>query len=910
MKNAKTLLFLVLCLFTGCSKEEPDTNENNNPLNNGNGGTNTSPDKFTPITFENSTFTGSVIVSFTDNTKVDVKFEQGKGSVPLSTTGDKTIASLQPANEPLILIGRKEKSNIILNYFNAKLSHRVAVDGFIPIATYAEFQLIRNNESTLANNYKLEADLDLMNIEWTPIGGDKPFSGNFDGDNREILNLKISASSFRHVSLLGLATGGETNFIKNIIIKTGEITGGNAFSAASIVNVISGYTIENCVNHISVKGDQFVGGIGASEDFAGKITKYINCRNYGYLSGLRVAGIALLVYSTSSQNQNQLINCTNYGKVEGVVAAGISSRGIVTDCNNEGDITASSSAAGIVIEGLAKNCTNKGKVYGERTAAGIVNHGVEKENIENCLNFGEITGNEYAAGISVESNVGSIKGCKNMGIVRGKTTGGIGTISLSNRITIQDCVNEGDVYGKNTGGILGAREGLSQNIPYPFELELISVNNSINKGNVHGTGIFVGGVASFGIVSESSNFGIVKGDGKYTGGIVGAGSVNNSKNEGDVYGKGDYTGGVIGGYNGNSTVIDCSNKGKVYGYGKYTGGIGSRDNLTQGSLLLKRSSNFGDVYGYGEHTAGIFAEMAGTAEDCTNTGNIYGLGKYTGGILSYGAVTKSFNFGTVKGDGENTGGILGSGTATECINHGEVIGTIYTGGVVGFGHNVRSSSNTKNVKGGSAENASTGGISGKSSGNIISSSNLGNVSSENIVGGIVGTGGNVFGCLNAGAVSGKFVVGGISGGDSYIYSSYNKGAINGGAMMGGVAGVKSHIFGSYNIGVIGYGDEVGPLIGVMTYNNYFFHNFWGENQNRPNTNERFSAANWPSSKQTYQTIPIGSTTFGSSQYINMWKIGTGSNITSNDRYTAGYWKSLGSWNNGNPIYPKLHFEAD
>jgi len=784
--------------------------------------------------------------------------------------------------------------------------------------------LIGNDAGTLANNYKLEADLDLMNIEWTPIGKystdlSKAFKGNFDGDNHQIFNLKISVSTFSYTSLLGVASGAETNFIKNIILKTGEISVGANISAASVVNKMNGYTIENCMNHISITGSGNVAGIGTG---AGTGGKYKNCHNYGHLKGQVAVGISGHSGTLFTNSYSELTDCINHGKIEGVSVAGISLEGIAINCTNKGEIKGNTIAAGIVISGSAKNCTNEGKVDSENYAAGIVHRSgytgghIQQSNAENCINKGDVTGNEFAGGIlSLSGDYGSasVSGCKNLGAVHGKIAGGVGGDgSSSSRMTIQDCSNEGNIYGQNVGGITGGRAYFANGRDNRSE---ISINNSINKANVQGTGEYVGGIASYGVVSGSTNFGIVKGEGKYTGGIVGDGSVNNSENKGEVYGKGDYTGGVAG----IGSVVECTNIGRIFGYGKYTAGIVTGEYPRNGSA--QKSINHGEVYGTGDYTGGIVAGHSDSVENCENRGNIHGLGKYTGGILSFGSSKKNTNFGVVKGEGEYTGGIIGAGSAEDCINKGEVYGSVYTGGITGYGSAVRCS-NHSSVKGGSQENSSTGGIAGynlplspdnnfvlSNYAAVISSFNTGAVSANKYVGGIVGKGGRVYGCYNSGTVSGSTVVGGISGGESFITSSYNKGAVKGVSMLGGIAGIDSYIFGCYNIGEIGYGGYmgIGPVIGTVSGKYLLLNNYWGENESRPNTNERFSATQWP--KATYLSgislyVPNEGTKFIELK-LNLWAIGSGK-VTQG--YNEGYWKSIGSWNNGNPVYPKLHFE--
>lgn len=150
MKRAKILLPAALTLsimFFSCSKDS------NSPKNeNDNGGT--------TINLQNSTYTGTAFVTFTNGSTATGNFKSGTMKLPIQ--GDKIIAGIQPENEDYILLGRKQGDTINLNYHNKQLQFRIPINGVIPIGSYAEFRLINTK---LKSSYKLEADLDFMNLE-------------------------------------------------------------------------------------------------------------------------------------------------------------------------------------------------------------------------------------------------------------------------------------------------------------------------------------------------------------------------------------------------------------------------------------------------------------------------------------------------------------------------------------------------------------------------------------------------------------------------------------------------------------------------------------------------------------------------------------------------------------------------
>ena len=113
----------------------------------------------------------------------------------------------------------------------------------------------------------LEADIDLTNYDWTPIGNhNNRFSGCFDGKGHTIKRLGCSVSSNDDGSgLFGVAyTGAE---IRNVIIASGTVTNsGNGGAAGILGGVFIGGTwgnvvIEKCGNYALVAGMKHAGGI-------------------------------------------------------------------------------------------------------------------------------------------------------------------------------------------------------------------------------------------------------------------------------------------------------------------------------------------------------------------------------------------------------------------------------------------------------------------------------------------------------------------------------------------------------------------------------------------------------------------------------------------------------------------------
>ncbi len=76
----------------------------------------------------------------------------------------------------------------------------------------------------------IDADLDLGNKEWTPIGSlEHPFKGHLIGNNHKIKNLKITQSGMDYVGLFGYIQGQSSIHAKvdSIYVIGSTITGGN-----------------------------------------------------------------------------------------------------------------------------------------------------------------------------------------------------------------------------------------------------------------------------------------------------------------------------------------------------------------------------------------------------------------------------------------------------------------------------------------------------------------------------------------------------------------------------------------------------------------------------------------------------------------------------------------------------------
>ena len=170
-----------------------------------------------------------------------------------------------------------------------------------------------------------------------------------------------------------------------------------------------------------------------------------------------------------------------------------------------------------------------------------------------------------------------------------------------------------------------------------------------------------------------------------------------------------------------------------------------------------------------------------------------------------------------------------------------------------------------------AAKACAGGIAGRNLGEIYCSKNSGTIYSDLTAGGIAGYAEwNFTACYNEGSITGEGSVGGIVGGTGNlamtISGCYNTGTVEPtpGASPPSVGGISDNSSSSAN----------SCFVKEVLTNNY------------GNAEKAFSVTDWPVSAMS-----------------SVWYADAG-----NDGSENKYWKSLGGWNGGTPVYPKLWWE--
>ena len=238
----------------------------------------------------------------------------------------------------------------------------------------------------------INADIDLGNKEWTPIGSEEhPFKGHFIGNNHTIKNLKITQSDKDNIGLFGYIEGQSANHAKvdSIYISSCSITGGN--NVGALCGKASNTEFAHCaIKTATINGKTKVGGLAG---MLKNSTVFIS-----YAKGLTITiseewGGLFVGYNDSTfQTTFKISNCYAKGKVTCANHGGgfvgyngikgniehcycvIQFAGKVADCKNLGLFCS-------VNEHNAKlnNCVYNSNVNGSMTTAAIFSNLNEME---------------------------------------------------------------------------------------------------------------------------------------------------------------------------------------------------------------------------------------------------------------------------------------------------------------------------------------------------------------------------------------------------------------------------------------------------------------------------------------------------------------------------------------------------
>ena len=458
---------------------------------------------------EQNVISSSLIDDFIDFVDVETKFE-GHGAysheawlndiILLPQSQDlnkKTIASsysVHPNKD-----GAKAYAECVNEYiYNYENNTFAGGDGTetnpYQISTPEQLNAIRND---LDAHYILKNDIDMIGINWDPIGTGywlnpyNYFNGSLNGNGYKIKNLTIkdkkpfkihSDDEFNghYCNSYGLFAYASDAVIENLALENINYDihtsvpydpklGNHPLFASGIGCMLGKSIINNCSvsGNINISGndDVYCGGLTVCGFVTDSINKTdIIAKNLsGEGSIIECGGISAMAYNIS--------NSINYGNISGTnegtfaYVGGINGKnGNIKYCINYGDIF-----------GQSKSHTHNNSFAGQCQVGGIT--GASWDNISDCINYGTIDGNSYsyysyAGGIIGYSGYygdGSVHNCYNFG-------------EKIKMISYKDTENHPGEYYSNANRIAGVFAHNDKNNLYSLDTTL--VNDSIPTKNI------------------------------------------------------------------------------------------------------------------------------------------------------------------------------------------------------------------------------------------------------------------------------------------------------------------------------------------------------------------------------------------------------------------------------------------
>ena len=273
--------------------------------------------------------------------------------------------------------------------------------------------------------HEADAEKQVAEFSWTPIGNSKKYQGTFDGNGKTIRNLYIN-STIRYKGFFGRAADCR---IKNITFDNAKVKGNDNCSTGILAGYAGSCVIENIktTESCSVEGKEETGGIAGSAN--GNIS---NCENHAIVNGLNSVG--------------------------GIVGICFDSENSITSCANYGEITGTEDFVGGIIgyfgEGSLQNSANNGNISGNARVGNLIGY-ADICNINNVLGVGNITANHancnglivgyIADASSSASGILAYNSSAKM-TIKGKELTGDAVVAIgSGSLTYLDGKNEADV---------------------------------------------------------------------------------------------------------------------------------------------------------------------------------------------------------------------------------------------------------------------------------------------------------------------------------------------------------------------------------------------------------------------------------------------------------------------------------
>ncbi|MCL2012904.1 MAG: InlB B-repeat-containing protein [Cystobacterineae bacterium] len=287
----------------------------------------------------------------------------------------------------------------------------------IPVnqANIGAFNRYATTAAGLTRHYRLTENISLAEpaqptaSNWTAIGTvNAPFMGSLNGDNHELLRLRMRASGSDYQGLFGRIGQGAT--LENLGLIDASVNGRNYIG--SLVGQNYQGTVQNCYATGSVTASEYnIGGLVGSNagtmqnSYAtGSVSSSGN--NVGGLLGSNPGGTVQNCYATG----NVTSSAHNVGGLVGW------SNGLIENSYATGNVTSNSADAGGLVgvntQSPVRNCYATGSVTGNQEVGGLVGYN-HQGTVENSLalnsrvsgntNVGRVVGNNVHPGSSTDN---------------------------------------------------------------------------------------------------------------------------------------------------------------------------------------------------------------------------------------------------------------------------------------------------------------------------------------------------------------------------------------------------------------------------------------------------------------------------------------------------------------------------
>lgn len=339
------------------------------------------------------------------------------------------------------------------------------IDGVYHVYNADGLSAWASQENHLNSSVILEADIDMNEKSWTPVGSSitEGYSGDFDGNGKYIHNLNVNVINGNAGFFGGLAASGKVHDVK---FSNATITGDG--SSSGVVAGVSLGVIDNCnVSKSTVSGNN-AGAITGNNS-----VQINNCNvqdvtiNGNYVG--RIAGV----------NHGKIEYCTVSGSGTTIISTGYGAGGIVGSTSEEGGVSTSGRVLKCAVNEIRISGNRVGGIAGENSFGAVAQCVVNK-----C----SINTNNYSSGNST-------------------CLGGV--VGYNTRGDVVACYSANSIIGENSkslealGGIVGYNNNSSANIYGCYSTK------NLLYGNVSGTESGLGAIAGYTNGSVTSCYAIL-----------------------------------------------------------------------------------------------------------------------------------------------------------------------------------------------------------------------------------------------------------------------------------------------------------------------------------------------------------------------------------------------------------------